>query len=263
MKYYVYTHATLTGIVFYIGKGTGNRFRQSDYTHRSKDWQSIAKDGFIPKILKDNLTESEALTLETELISNPKPEWQLVNKKLPDRVKHIDFELFKEFFYYDETSPSGLRWAKNKGSRAKIHSIAGTLTNKGYYKVKLNGIPYQIHRIIWVLHYENLSIDKVINHIDGNKTNNKIDNLETCTVAENNTKQLQHTSNILRKDNSTGIRGVSIVQMGKNRYYTAYRTINRTTYTKNFNITKYGECRALALCLEFLEQINLKANNNV
>lgn len=257
-KYYVYTHTSPDGIVFYIGKGTGNRYLQADFTHRSQAWKAIAKNGFTGEILQDDLTEEAALELEAHLIANPQPIWRLVNSKLPDKVKNIEYSIFKEYFYYDSNSPSGLRWLVTKGTRAKKDSIAGSLSNKGYYRVKLNSVPYQAHRVIWVLHNGNIDPKMVINHIDGNTQNNNISNLQLCTIAENNSRQLQHTSSSTRKNNITGIRGVSRVQIGNNEYYTGYRTYNNITYRKNFSITKYGEDSALSYCLEFLNTIDIE-----
>ncbi|MNQ34023.1 hypothetical protein D3C85_474710 [compost metagenome] len=84
-----------------------------------------------------------------------------------------------EFFYYDETSPSGLRWKRlyNKGSNAKIGDVVGS-NDKGYWRVHALGTHFKAHKIVWALNnkfenQEGLHID----HIDGNPSNNKIENL--------------------------------------------------------------------------------------
>lgn len=254
--FYVYTHADSSGVVFYIGKGTGNRYKQSDYTHRSLAWQKVAVNGFTASIYKDNLSETEALTLEKYLILNPLPEWELVNSKLPDNVKDIEYELFNQYFEYSDSSPSGLVWKINKGSRARAGAQAGSISNKGYYRIKLNSVSYQAHRVIWVLHHKSIPTDMIINHIDGDTKNNRIDNLELCTKGYNNSNQKQHTSEILRKDNVSGVRGLSYLYIGNNYYAVAYRNSNKVTYKKYFNITTLGKESATKLAMDYLAEID-------
>lgn len=65
--YYVYLHKKQNGDIFYVGKGKGNRAyknsRRSDLWNYTRD-----KHGLIIEIYRDNLSEKDALALETELI---------------------------------------------------------------------------------------------------------------------------------------------------------------------------------------------------
>lgn len=68
-KFYVYTHSeSETGRVFYVGKGTGKRAWSSD---RHPNWRSHVQGldaEYTVEIVADNLTETEALQVEEELI---------------------------------------------------------------------------------------------------------------------------------------------------------------------------------------------------
>jgi len=64
-------------------------------------------------------------------------------------------------------------------------------TNK-YYVLKFKGISYKVHRIVYQLHYD-LKEDFVIDHIDNDRTNNKIENLREISHAENSRNKLRRT----------------------------------------------------------------------
>jgi len=62
-KYYVYTHSTMNGKVFYVGKGTGKRAWEK---RNGKAWET----DYAVEILFDGLTEEEALDAEAVLIDS-------------------------------------------------------------------------------------------------------------------------------------------------------------------------------------------------
>lgn len=56
----------------------------------------------------------------------------------------------------------------------------------GYHKVPYKGKPLRVHRIIYRKFNGPLVDSLFVNHIDGNKSNNKPENLELVTAEENN-----------------------------------------------------------------------------
>jgi hypothetical protein len=90
-------------------------------------------------------------------------------------------ELYK-FFEYKE---GNLYWKIKPRNSAKIGDKVGSLDSKGYVVLKLNNLQYKMHRIIWVYHYDTISSNLQIDHIDGNKTNNMIENLRLATNSQN------------------------------------------------------------------------------
>lgn len=62
--------------------------------------------------------------------------------------------------------------------------------NQGYLQVSLSKnnkkTTFKIHRLIAIYFIDNPNNYKIINHVDGNKLNNSIENLEWCTSKHNN-----------------------------------------------------------------------------
>ena len=84
--------------------------------------------------------------------------------------------------------------------KIQIGAKAGTLTNHGYLQTSINAKKYKNHRIIFLMFYGYLP--EFIDHIDGNRSNNHIDNLREATVAQN-----QH-NRLIQKNNTSGVKGV-------------------------------------------------------
>ena len=92
---------------------------------------------------------------------------------------------------------------RNKQTKKELK---GSVDNKGYvrYDLCVNGKRFVIsgHKAVAETFISNIENKPFINHIDGNKTNNNVDNLEWCTAKENT----EHAINVLNK-----------LQGGKNR----------------------------------------------
>jgi hypothetical protein len=80
---------------------------------------------------------------------------------------------------------------------------AGSLHSKGYWVVRFNKFgPVMAHLIVWNMHNGDIPEGMDIDHIDGNKLNNKLENLRLATRSEN-------FYNVgLKKNNTSGAKGV-------------------------------------------------------
>lgn len=76
------------------------------------------------------------------------------------------------------------RGAINFNSRF-ANKEAGSLNDKGYLTVRLDKVPTRVHRAIWKM-VTGEDPKYFIDHIDGDKTNNRIENLRDVTHEENN-----------------------------------------------------------------------------
>lgn len=108
----------------------------------------------------------------------------------------MDYEIAKSLFDYQN---GFLVWKKSAGT-IKAGKKVESVSNRGYVVVQVGGKRYLAHRIIWLL--LNGQIPVMIDHIDGNKQNNLIENLREV----NNT--LNHWNERKRSTNKSGHKGV-------------------------------------------------------
>lgn len=72
-----------------------------------------------------------------------------------------------------------------RGARRRQGVPLGTNNGKGYLMVGVEGKNQLVHRVIWEMLNGPIPEGKVIDHINGIKDDNRIDNLRICTNVEN------------------------------------------------------------------------------
>ena len=92
-------------------------------------------------------------------------------------------ELSKEYFDGLFTYKDGSLYWKESRKGAKAGDKAGGLYGDGYISLTVNKKRYLAHRIIFLMRYGYLP--DMIDHIDGDRTNNRIENLRAATRAQN------------------------------------------------------------------------------
>lgn len=97
----------------------------------------------------------------------------------------FDIPLLSTFLDYNP-SDGNLYWKLSAG-KAKKGNVAG-FVGKSYIKVTLCGRTYVAHRLAWALHYKS-EPPEIIDHIDGDGFNNKIQNLRDGTGGKNQQNQ--------------------------------------------------------------------------
>ena len=80
----------------------------------------------------------------------------------------------------------------------KLKILDGYVQNTGYLTVSLNNKKHSVHRLVAEVFIHKPSGKNVVNHKDGNKLNNSVDNLEWCTTKEN----IQHAFKTGLMDNA-------------------------------------------------------------
>ncbi|HBI91157.1 MAG TPA: hypothetical protein DDY58_01255 [Terrisporobacter glycolicus] len=97
-------------------------------------------------------------------------------------------EIWKDIKGYEgiyQISNLGRVRSLNYRRTGKAKTLKGFITTKGYIQIKLQNKHILMHRLVAEAFISNFKNYPYINHIDGNKTNNLVNNLEWCTAREN------------------------------------------------------------------------------
>lgn len=180
------------------------------------------------------------------------------------RYKHD----WHSMFYYDKSSPSCLRWkrdvlAGNKDVKyitIKKHTPVGTISKCGYYSTSLylgnykSDSSLKLHRIIWTMFNGDIQQESlVVDHIDGNTLNNKIENLRLIPKGQNTRNTRMY------KNNTSGITGVYF-EPKANRFKAMWIDLDRVQRSKVFNINKYGYDKAFEMACQYREKMIQELN---
>lgn len=103
-------------------------------------------------------------------------------------------------FEYREGS---LIWKVANGPNAIVGAEAGTLTDKGYISVMIDGKQYKAHRLIWIMFNGEIPEDIQIDHRDTVRSNNLLSNLR---LADNQLNSLNRNKVL----STTGYQGVTL-----------------------------------------------------
>ena len=117
-----------------------------------------------------------------------------------DKLSQI---ILKSVIFYDEKLGIFERIV-NSRRRKNTKIKAGTKTKNGYISIYINGYSYYAHRLAWIYVYGEWPIDK-IDHINGNKEDNRIENLRQANSSENR-ENLKLKSNTKKSNLMLGVR---------------------------------------------------------
>ena len=146
--------------------------------------------------------------------------------------------MLHELFNYDPEK-GVLVWAvKRKGTNG-VGSVAGYVNKLKDSRrfVMINGKLYPHARLVFLYHYGSIG-SLVVDHIDNDPTNDKIENLRAVTVAQNNVNK--HSK--LVYDNSNGTYSVKM-RVNKNfKHLATFKCLRHaTSFAQSYHVRLHGE----------------------
>jgi len=141
----------------------------------------------------------------------------------------LSYELASSLLNYDPDTGI-ISWKAVSGARTKIGMPAGSKQPNGYLRISVNKNRFLAHRLAWLLYYKEWPLD-IIDHIDGNKSNNKIENLRVGTILKNN----YNTG--ITVTNTSGYKGVSW-NSANNKYIANINVKGKKVYLGMFSTSE-------------------------
>lgn len=116
--------------------------------------------------------------------------------------------------------------------------IMGAINRDGYRVGTLNNKFYQFHRVVAICFLPRVEGKYFVNHKDGNKSNNNVDNLEWCTRSENTLHSFKNylQDNVTNQYGNYSIISKDDIEFVKNNYWKTQ--INCHILCKYFNLSK-------------------------
>lgn len=159
---------------------------------------------------------------------------------------------FHNYVYYDETSPTYLRWKHDKyvGKYSNVlkyaeGDVAGSI-QKRRVTISIEMKFYAVHRVILALHGIPCEDSQVVDHLDGNPHNNQINNLRATSQSVNSRN---------KKKSSANTSGVTGVNLHRDAYWRVQWYEEGKLRCKYFSIEKLGFENAFNTACQYRKQM--------
>ena len=134
----VYTHiSSVDGKVFYVG--SGGEYRPYRKAQRTDLWNSVAKNGYSIRIIKDKMSKEDSLELEEFLIEVIGIE-NLTNQGY--NFKKGDVAWNKGLSIYNYMSDDGIKNSSLSNARPCVDNETGVIYNSLKHACEITGVSY-------------------------------------------------------------------------------------------------------------------------
>lgn len=96
----------------------------------------------------------------------------------------------KSILRYDPTT-GFFFWIYQQGNSIKKDTVAGGINDNRYRKIQINGVKHSAHRLVWLYVYGSFP-EKETDHLNGNKDDNRVENLQDKSSRRNNQNKAKH-----------------------------------------------------------------------
>lgn len=122
-----------------------------------------------------------------------------------------------------------------RGRRVKGKYLKYKKTSRGYLSLQLCGKDCLIHRLVAKAFIPNPENKPQVNHIDGDKSNNNVENLEWCTSSENNKHRYRY--GLYNQDGVKNPQSKFTEEDVKEILEMLYKNITLTEIAKQYNVS--------------------------
>ena len=172
------------------------------------------------------------------------------------QTKQVPLEVINELYYYQD---GRLHHKIVQRNGVQAGDVVGCLHGSGYLITSIKKKQFQVHRLIYQLcHQIELASEVSIDHIDGNKLNNLIENLRPCTFRENACNKKKPSNN------TSGYKNISKSKIDKREPNECWKVHIRTSDSriqKNFPYTEAGLADAITFRDKMLPIIHGEFHN--
>ena len=146
-------------------------------------------------------------------------------------------------------------WAGDAQSLAKLYPASDANDSHGYIRISRKNKIIHLHRWIWLEIFGSIPAGWQIDHINGVRTDNRLNNLRCIPQKD------QRKNAAKRNDNQSGIQGVSRWETTRrgDQKVSMWRAVaqdqSAKQVIKTFSIKKYGEQEAFKLACEARKQM--------
>ena len=149
--------------------------------------------------------------------------------KVSDRPENISLEHLREELHYDPED-GDFYWKRTRCGPKRVDADgvdnrAGSPRKDGYIGISALGFKYLAHRLAW-FYVKGEWPSEYLDHINGDRTDNRIENLREVNAQQNNRNRPVH------KNNESGYRGVSFDKV-KNKW------VSRIVHNYRQNVLGY------------------------